>query len=89
MDVVNQPLHQRLTTLKALRARAEGVAELALKDGVNHFNLPALTIETLEAGLCHQLSACFAPGVNQLAVAPDGRHEVKRGYPFGIKTGIR
>src|SRR5438128_1243449 len=90
MDVVDQPLDDRLAMLQGELARAQGRTKAALDHRVDSLRLPTLPIHSVQPGLGYQLSACFTSRVYHVSTpsSPYGRNEVSLLYSSAVKACI-
>src|SRR5438128_7018733 len=90
MDVVDQPLDDRLAVLQGELARAQGRTKAALDHRVDSLRLPTLPVYSVQPALGYQLSACFTSRVYHVSTPPSpyGRNEVSLLYSSAVKACI-
>jgi hypothetical protein len=76
MDIVSNGFQKRLNQLQPFVTRAHRIAHLAFNGGIDSFDLPPLTKQTLETGRIHPVATA------------DGWHQIQFGRSRTVKLFI-
>jgi len=88
MDIVDQPLDDRLPPLQAALPRTDGVTKLTFDHRIHRFGLLTLTKQTIQARLRNYIGSHPAVKVQQTAATPNRRDQIVLSNGLTIKARV-